>query len=187
MILASHNTMTYLPPTKWWMKIFNFMSKCQKVSIEDQYDLYGVRVFDLRISYDKKGIPKFRHGLTTYKGNVEAVLSYLNSKPDVQVRLLLEKSINKSDGQELLFIKDCIKWEKLYSNIQFFAGNRKCDWYKLYGFPDKEKDIEHLYSSMQGNKLDDLFPYYYAKKHNKNNLNKTWDKSILMMDFVDIK
>ena len=80
-----------------------------------------------------------------------------------------------------------MKWEKLYSNIQFFAGNRKCDWYKLYSFPDKEKDIEHLYSSMQGNKLDDLFPYYYAKKNNRNNLDKEWGKSILMIDFVHIK
>jgi hypothetical protein len=74
--------MTYLKPEKWWMKVFNFMSKCQEVSIEQQYDKYGIRVFDLRIAFDKS-TPKFKHGLVTYKGDVEAVLSYLNTKKDV--------------------------------------------------------------------------------------------------------
>lgn len=183
MILGSHNSMSYLKPAKWWMKPFNFMAKCQKKTIEQQYDDYGVRVFDLRISYDGR-IPQFKHGLVRYKGDVEAVLSYLNAKSNVQVRLLLEKSSGKENSQELNFIKDCRKWEDRYKNIQFFAANRKHDWKKLYNFPDKEKQIEHWYSSMQGNKLNDLFPEKWAKKHNKK---VTTDKEILMLDFVEIR
>lgn len=186
MILGSHNSMTYLKPEKWWMKVFNFMSKCQEVSIEQQYDKYGIRVFDLRIAFDKS-TPKFKHGLVTYKGDVEAVLSYLNTKKDVQVRLLLEKSTASEDRQEVRFIKACRDWERMFPNIEFFAGNRKHDWYKLYDFPDKENQINHMYSSMVGTKIDDLFPELYAKLNNKKNLKKEYDKPIFMYDFVNIK
>jgi hypothetical protein len=75
----------------------------------------------------------------------------------------------------------------MFPNIQFFAGNRKHDWYKLYNFPDKENQINHMYSSMVGTKIDDLFPELYAKLNNKKNLKKEYDKPIFMYDFVNIK
>lgn len=54
-ILGAHNANTYLRPRKWWMRLINFTSKCQKLDIEEQFE-HGVRYFDLRIRYDKNVI-----------------------------------------------------------------------------------------------------------------------------------
>ena len=48
MKLASHNSLSYIKPKKWWEKLINFTSKCQSYDIETQYE-YGVRLFDIRI------------------------------------------------------------------------------------------------------------------------------------------
>lgn len=52
MKLASHNSMTYLPIKKWWLKPFRFIAQCQNKTIEEQYQA-GVRMFDIRIAFNK--------------------------------------------------------------------------------------------------------------------------------------
>lgn len=47
-MLGSHNSMSYLKPIKWYQKILNKWSKCQNVSLIQQY-AYGAHYFDLRI------------------------------------------------------------------------------------------------------------------------------------------
>lgn len=65
-ILGAHNANTYLKPRKWWMRLINFTSKCQKLSIEEQFE-HGVRYFDFRIRYDKElGLFLNCHGLVEY-------------------------------------------------------------------------------------------------------------------------
>lgn len=92
MVLGTHNSMTYLPLKKWYMYPFRFMSKCQSKNIDEQYKS-GARIFDLRISFTKRGEVEFRHGMTSYKGNVLKTLSYLNSlKDDIKIRLMLENT-----------------------------------------------------------------------------------------------
>lgn len=65
-ILGAHNANTYLEPRKWWMKLINFTSKCQKLTINEQCE-HGVRYFDFRIRYDKE-LELFLncHGLVEY-------------------------------------------------------------------------------------------------------------------------
>jgi len=48
MILGSHNSWSYLPPKKWYMKPFRFTAQCQDWDIKTQYE-HGVRCFDLRL------------------------------------------------------------------------------------------------------------------------------------------
>lgn len=181
MILGSHNTMTYLPPKHWWLRPFNFMAKCQEVDIVQQYERYGARLFDLRIGYDKYGSRSFCHGLITYQGNVTEILTYLNSKKDVTVRIVLEK------GDERLFISDVGYWRKNYANISWVCGVKKKGWIPLCGLSNIEGDIKHLYSSMQGTKLDDLFPWLYAKRNNRKKMleNENYSKFV-MIDFVNL-
>ena len=180
--------MTYLPPKKWWMYPFRFMAKCQSKSIEEQYEKYGIRMFDLRISYTEDCKAEFRHGLIAYTGNVDEILQYLNNRSDeVYVRLLLEVGEYADlQKQEWLFTLDCERFIRDYNNIKFFCGRRKFDWKTVFEFEIKEPDIIQKVSSMQGTKIDDLWPWLYAKFNNRRSLKEVGDEW-LFLDFVEIR
>ena len=59
-ILGSHNTMSYLTPRNWFYKLIAFTAKCQSKSIQEQYEKYDVRLFDLRFRFNKKGSRIFK-------------------------------------------------------------------------------------------------------------------------------
>ena len=183
--LGSHDTMTYLKPTQWYLYPFQFMVKCQSKTIEEQYDKYGIRYFDLRVKFDEGNIV-FAHGLITYKGNVWKVLEYLNSQEEVWVRLLLE--ITKEDEiQDKFFIAFCQHVEEKYKNIKFHNGRRKYDWKQIYKFKFDEPSLDQKVSSMTWKIWDDWFPYLYARLMNKKNIAKGTDKDFLALDFVNIQ
>ncbi len=186
MKLGTHNSMSYLPPKKWYLYPFRFIARCQSKSIEEQYEKYGVRMFDLRITF-KNLVPEFRHGLIAYKGSVEDTIKYLNSLNDkIYVRLTLETS--KEDTiQEGLFTCLCSRWKTQYKNIKFFNGRRKFDWKQIYNFGTKEPKITQLISSMTWKKWDDWFPYLYARIMNKKNISNYKKKDWLLIDFINIK
>lgn len=190
--LGSHNSMTYLPPKKWYLYPFRFMARCQSKTIEEQYEL-GIRMFDIRIAFDKKGRPEFRHGLIAYKGEVEPIFKFLNERKDTHVRLLLEEyRDDKTSIQEVLFALACNVWKVQYPHIKFFGGRRKRDWSKIVDF-DYEPEYDNKYSSCNtpdgktGTVLDDLWPWLYAKLHNKKSIEKGTDKPWLLLDFVNIQ
>lgn len=190
--LASHDSMTYLPPKKWYLYPFRFMARCQSKTLQQQYEDYGIRMFDIRISFDKNGKPEFRHGLIAYKGDVAEHFKYLNSKKRVAVRLILEEYMDdKSDIQEDNFIDYCSHLESTYKNIKFFGGIRKRDWKTIYNFK-YNPSYDNKYSSNNTNDttgtiLDDWFPWIYAKFNNKKNIEKGTDKPWLFIDFVNIR
>lgn len=72
MKLASHNSLSFTKPRKWWEKLINFTAKCQSHDIQTQY-IDGVRLFDIRLrrdwvscySHDYDAIAA--HGLIEYK------------------------------------------------------------------------------------------------------------------------
>lgn len=186
MKLGTHNSMSYLPPKKWYMYPFRFMAKCQSKSIEEQYKL-GARMFDLRIHYDKNDMPEFRHGSMAFKGNVEEVLKLLNRKRNkCYIRLLLETKNNKDlFRQQILFIKDCERWESEYKKLIFFCGRRKFDWHIIYEFKNSEPVINQLVSSMTWKIWDDWCPWIYAKLMNKKNLANYKSEDWLLIDFIE--
>lgn len=187
MKLGTHNSMTYLPPKKWYMYPFKFIARCQNLHIDQQYQR-GARMFDLRISYDSKGEAEFRHGSMAFKGNVEEILRYLNSKrKPVYIRLILEikKNTKNREDKQRLFILDCKRWSETYKNLKFFCGRRKYDWVQVYKFELDDIDVIQKVSSMTGTVLDDWFPWLYARLYNKTNY-KDWDaKKWLLVDFIE--
>ena len=180
-MIGTHNSMTYLKPKKWYMYPFNFIAKCQSVDIKKQYEL-GARIFDIRISYDKDDNPEFRHGKIAYKGDVHKVLEYLNTIPNIKVRLILE--IDKSDfGKEILFISNYYRFKEKYANISFYEGRRKYDWKQIIDLPTL--DLIQAVGSMQGSKLNAVWPWLYAKRNNIKNLKKYYNKPYLLIDFIN--
>lgn len=191
MKIASHDSMTYLPPKKWYMYPFRFIARCQNKSIEEQYEKYDIRMFDIRISFDKNGIPEFRHGLIAYKKNVKEVFEYLNSKyENIYIRLILESNKNNGESKFKSFCKIC---DEIYPNLIFFEGRLKKGWKLIYNFMNDVPSYDHKYASNNLNDttgktiLDDLYPWIYAKLNNKKNIKNGTDKDYLFIDFVNIQ
>lgn len=172
------------------MTPFNFVAKCQRVSLEKQYEKYGIRMFDFRVAFDKHSVPYICHGLMDYKGNILNFLDYLNRMGNAKVRLILEKENNKNS--EDLFISFCKVVEKNFKNIKFFGGIKKKGWVQLYKFKYNPKYDDKYASNNTADKttgiiIDDLFPFIYARFNNKKNIKRGTDKPWLFIDFVDIR
>lgn len=187
--LGTHNSMSYLKPKYWFMYPFRFIAKCQNMTIDEQLDA-GIRMFDLRISYNIDLIPQFKHGLIAFRGNVESILNHLNNfKEPIYVRFILE--VNSTDQdlyiKEKYFEIDCKRWEHIYPNLKFFCGRRKYDWKQLYKFKLDDLNIDQYVSSMQKIGIFKVWPWLYAKLYNKKNIKETNDQKWSLFDFIEIK
>ena len=189
MILGSHNSWSYLKPTKWWMRPFAFMAKCQDCDIKTQYEKYNVKLFDLRVRFDKKCKVILCHGMAEYSANnLLNDLKYLNDKGDVVIRYILDLRGNCKDelDQRNCFVEFLYTMQQKYPNLRFTCGRE---------LPSGSKIIEDLtefniiekYSSVCPPKLiDDWIPYLYAKLNNKKNRDLVSDNDWLLIDFVNI-
>lgn len=202
MILASHNSWTFLPVKHWYQKPIAFTAKCQSVGIQTQYTEYGIRCFDLRVNFDKRGILQVVHNNIVYKYtlvDLYADLAWLNTKfTDILIRVLLDVRTKKAltEEQRLDFQSFCHHIEGTYPNIQFFSGRNLYDWNIEYQFHKvgtegsvyfEEPTIADLYASVAPPKLiDDWLPCLYARLHNRKNLATPHCEDIVMIDFVNI-
>lgn len=188
-VLASHNSFTHLP-VKWYMGPFNFMSRCQSKTVKEQFEDYGVRIFDMRVSFDKEGIPHIKHGFMDYGVVNNLTLEWLDEKAKsekVYIRVILEKSKwNCTEEQESLFSTYCAHLEGTYRNILFTEGRRKYDWKQLFQFKNSTPSMEADFASVKGGLLNDLWPRLYARKHNRKAIENCKAK-YLMLDFVEIR
>ena len=186
------------------MRLFTWMARCQKVDLHTQFYSYGVRYFDLRVRFKKSGYPEFAHGNMAWMDMVYPTMYMLDQYAEtveepVYVRLILEQNYKSSDQvfQDAKFKEFCKEMQKIYNNITFVGGRRKYDWELLYDFHTEEPTLDDKYSSTthpfggEKNsifaKIDDFWPWLYAKLHNKKNYQKGTDKDVLFLDFVNIK
>jgi hypothetical protein len=174
--------MSYLTPEKWWMKIFNFIAKCQEKSLLEQT---GCQVFDIRVCYDGDKL-KFAHGLITYKTDltINLILKYIETCiDDPIVRLILEKDYK---GKEK-FIELCKTVEEKYPKIKFYGGNYKKTWEKLYNFKQDLEGITDQWVSSMAKDVrwyEKFIPKLYARRMNKVNINNIDKNRINLFDFV---
>ena len=185
MILGSHNSMSYLEPTRWWMRPFRIFACCQKKSIREQYNC-GVRCFDLRVSFDSNGRAIFSHGLIDFLlpvdfadgttlpdptySPVHSVLSLLDTfaicGEPIYIRLILEKKNSPDDFR--LFVSLCCAVGVLYTHLTFIGGVYKKDWRLIYDFHDpiSETEIEQPIGSMATDArwYERLIPVLYTRR-----------------------
>lgn len=188
MILGSHNTMTYLPVKQWYLKPFFWTARCQSNTLWDQF-CKGARLFDIRVRFDKNGDITFAHGPIEFVGNVYDVLEDLDSWSRnciVYVRIILESNSPMKDQelQEEHFKYFCNNIVNTYTNLIFFGGNRKYDWKVVHDFGVQEPTLDDKYSSTTGSKIDDLWPWLYARLNNKSNIQNGTNKDVLFIDFI---
>lgn len=195
MVIGSHNSWSYLRPRKWWMRLIAFAARCQRVDIRTQYLKYGVRCFDLRIRFDDDFIPIIAHGPVVYGHNDPDGENYfkdlrrLNVKGDCYVRVIHEVRTKKQYhyGEVRRFQDLCGILKECFPSIQFWCGRNLYNWQKDYDFGDDPSCEETYGSVIQGKKwLYGLWPWLYARTHNKHIKAKGTDKDILLIDYVDI-
>ena len=195
MILGSHNSWSYLKPQKWWMKLLSFTAKCQCKTIEEQYEKYGVRCFDLRLRYID-GEAYVVHNDFVYGkfwGEISQTLQWLNDKRDVVIRVIHDvRTKNKYKPLSVKSFKDdCKRMEEEYPNILFWSGMNLYNYEYDYNFEYFPKCIEKYASVCPPRIVDDWLPFLYATIKNKwiyknYKLDNTYT-SILLIDFVNIK
>jgi len=192
LILGSHNTFTYLPPKKWWMKPFSCIGKCQEKDYKEQYKL-GARVFDVRVRFDKHGDIVVAHNLREVKMSEKELydfFKFLNKKKNCSCRIMLE--LRKKVKDEALQIEHfryfCESLAQQFEHIVFFGGRILYNWVQVYNFGIDIPIIEKHASVCAPKLIDDLYPKYYAKHNNHKNIERYKDEQIcLLIDFVNIQ
>ena len=191
MVLGSHNSWSYLPVRKWWMKPIAFMARCQRKTIQEQYEL-GVRCFDLRVRFDNDRYPVFCHGIVEYDADYDKVhedLKWINGKTNCYVRVLHEvrneRQMTEIEKEDFYYV--CYEMTRCYRNIKFWCGRNLCNWEMDYDF-GFYPTCEEKYSSVCPPRIvDDWWPWLYARLHNGKIREQGTGKDILLIDYVDIK
>ena len=196
-IIGTHNSMTYLPPEHWYGWFMIPFARCQRKTIEQQWD-NGARCFDLRIRFTKQGEPYFAHGLyeCTHKANPAHVLEdlyklMLRDNEQAFVRLILEDP-DKQNHNVYYFEQLCRTWETHQARqsvttnkvLRFFGGNRKGDWAQIVDFDYKPNLIQYVGSMMEDARwYEKIMPFAYAWRRNKKNKNNS-QYDIAIYDFI---
>lgn len=190
MKLASHNSLTYFKP-QWWVRIFNFIPKCQEFNLIKQYNI-GVRYFDFRFKYIK-GEFKAVHGLAIYKmkeAELFELLDKLNSlvtqdQNIVNIRLVFEYKRISYDEEYINYIQ---KLKSKFKNIYFSYGYKtnKKNWIPIENCKIVE-DPPQIDCHWQLKKDGLGWPSFWARRHNSKIRKLYKDKEIkeyIVMDFV---
>ena len=192
LIIGSHNTFTYLPPKKWWMKLFSGIGKCQEKDYKEQYKLRA-RVFDVRVRFDKHGNIIVAHNLREVKMSEKELydfFKFLNRKKNCSCRVMLE--LRKKTNDEALQIEHfryfCESLAQQFEHIVFFGGRVLYSWDEVYNFGTDVPLVEMHASVCAPKLIDDWYPKHYAKKNNHKNIEALKDEQIcLLIDFVNIQ
>jgi hypothetical protein len=91
-MIATHNTMTYLPAHNALVELFSSLWRCQGRTLQEQIQ-QGVRVFDIRVAYSRKHRLCFAHGLATLQDRGEFLASVINrlERNNCWYRIVLER------------------------------------------------------------------------------------------------
>lgn len=191
--LASHNSLTYAKPKRWWMKPLGFLAKCQDKTIWEQL-VSGVTHFDIRMRMADSA-PIACHGLIDYDvyvmGEIAYILIHARNHPEQSfgIRLVFERITDKSKSRSEYkrFDDLCAYVAKLAPDNVYISGRIKGQWGETFSAnvrPDVY--IREEYASYHNNKrhrIWGLFPRLWAMLNNKRLMKETQD-AYLMIDFV---
>lgn len=183
--IATHNSLTYSDYYHGnFDNIKNRHAKCQNISVVEQYEK-GIRMFDFRVRWnDKTNKPIVAHGLVEFTADIEAELAYLNTKPNVFVKIMLE-NFGASDAikeKDYEWFRNEYMPHLLrdYPNIKFVGGYTKKGDVKLVDIANVPENEEYIDSGGL------TAPLKYAKENNWKNKEKINYSSWSFFDFIDI-
>lgn len=189
MILGSHNSWSYHRARQWWFRPLAWMAKCQRMPIATQYDVFGVRCFDLRIRFRASGELAVAHGLVEYDVRLSRLwddLAWLNERGDVQVRIIHEVRHRRhhTEEQKRRFVRLTHALTQRYGDIRWWCGRNLADWTKDYPFADDPTCAERYASVCR--RWMGWWPWFWAYRHNREVRSDHYNEDILLIDYVDI-
>lgn len=182
---GTHNSMTYLEPLRWWMRLFVPFSKCQRISLAGQA-AHGARYFDIRVRYNKDRGLVFAHGLVEYKGD-----------PFTELRKLRDMRIQGCViriGYEGLLEED----SEAGDHFLTFVGWARDRFNVHQVFSKKDSRIIYMDDTIHCLDLYEMFadwrripyPLRYAKRNNTEYHRRVFEATnahYAMLDFIDIR
>lgn len=155
-MLASHNTLTYLPPRRWWARLFRPFWQCQDKTAAAQYAA-GARRMDIRIRRTHRGTWRPCHGIidlgTRDYPSLRALLQAHNIYPreELSLRIVLER-VNDLEA-DTHFFKQLLAYACIEGYIIAEAAI-KSPWQCFLG-PDSTPTVDHYHKP-----LDTARPWY---------------------------
>lgn len=180
--LGTHNSLTYLPP-QWYFRWLNFTSKCQDLTIEEQYDL-GVRYFDFRIKFTRKGEVRAGHGIMTYKADFDSIYHFLDKKGNCYINIVLENFPWQKSKKDSLFIRYVNELVQKYPRIRFVGGEKKRPWTPLV--PLGNVPVKACFEFYEKERKKFPLPRYYARKRNQEYWKNVDSNAYSLFDFIEI-
>jgi len=181
-MIASHNTFSYLPSSKF-MELFSCFWRCQDKNAIEQIKL-GVELCDIRVKYHKDSW-RLCHGKAMFGekfSSLEYLIRYCIDYGFKSYRLMYEsndsgyyKFLTEFYGLPSWMRSKCIaainkpKWDCIYGNINAIQEHNKHIWYNNKSF--WKNIINVFYPSIKE----------YAKEHNF----FIEDDNIHMYDFIE--
>lgn len=161
---GTHNSMSYLPPEKWWQWLLRPFAQCQRKTLNEQVKS-GMQVFDLRIYRDKHNVWKFAHGLVGFKDATFWNTVSMLPKGAI-VRLILERSNSAED--ERAFVELCRYVEQHHTDT-FIGGRRKKGWKLLYDFKANAQYDSYIHQwvgsmAPDARMYERILPWAYARR-----------------------
>lgn len=203
MKIISHNTFSYLPVRKWWMRSFAWLAKCQDKDINAQMDV--IDGMDIRVRFDKAGIPHFAHGFIEYEFGVYSMLSSVDAQAWAKdrhyiARVILETTPFMSEveriNQKERFEYFCYNLEYGYPRIDFYGGWPRDEWGKnVHDFYNGEPSVTEMHASIAWkhdknalkrflHPVNALWLKPWAKRHNREIIENA-ETEYVMIDFVE--
>lgn len=166
--LGTHNSLSYIKPEQWWLRPFNWIAKCQKLNLKQQWDL-GVRYFDIRVKFINPTTIKSGHGLVTYNIYPELGIAALDAyskqcNEKFVVRLFHENGLLNPSKYRGEFISYCEYLAKVFPDVTFVEGGCRYDYYQAI----KKTVPKRICYASYSKRFRLPCPKLWALKHNKN-------------------
>ena len=195
--LATHNSFSYLEPRSWWMKIGNFIAKCQDKSIEEQLEI--VNYVDVRIGikfYDDYVDVFLCHGLVKYKipkpysTCIDFIVDKLKDRKGLVCRITWGDTYDKSERAKRLFCDIYNEIKERLPDVIIPPIRRKTTWAVLSELGGVDVKMIEKHSSVDRDVfLLPLYPRLYADNFNESNMEEfaksdNANDTYLMIDFI---
>lgn len=189
MVIGSHNSWSFHRARRWWLRPLAWMAKCQRVPIATQYDVFGVRCFDLRLRFKRNGEPVVAHGLVEYDIRLSRLwddLAWLDGKGDAMVRIIHEVRCKRQHTAESRkrFERLTASLVMRYKGIRWWCGRNLADWSRDYPFENDPTCAERYASVCQ--RWMGWWPWLWAYRNNRVARVEPCDADVLLLDYVDI-
>lgn len=185
--LGSHNSFSYLPIRRWYMKWTRPWARCQSKTIAEQLAV-GVRHFDMRVRFNKDGSVRLVHNSIEFKQHNLDDSLYLINDYKCHMRLVLDIRNRVDASQEKMFFEYVKMIQKKYPDIRLHVQIASRGWTDIPEWSAGPFEIIGNYVSVIGYNMKNLIKYMgipkiYSKANNET-IKKNFKGNCLCIDFV---